>query len=52
MGIGLCLVYGLESYFLWGICEGLETGRHGLYLCWIKSESSQCETKSVWREGI
>ena len=48
----MCLLYGFNSYSLWVIREGLDTGRHGLYLCWIKSESSQCETKSGWREGV
>ena len=24
------------DYSLWGICVGLETGRRGVYLCWIK----------------
>ena len=24
-GVGMCLVYGSERYYLWGICEGLGT---------------------------
>ena len=44
MGLGLCLVYGFESYSLWGLCEGLVIGNQDLYLCWVNSKSHQCET--------
>ena len=32
MGLGICLMYGFESYSLWGLFEVLETGHLDLYL--------------------
>ena len=44
MGLGMCLVYGFNSYSMWYICEGLETGSQDLCMFWCWSDSCQCET--------